>query len=312
MKILVTGAAGYLGSVLVPLLLEQGHRVVAMDNFMYRQRSLAGCCHDERLTIVGGDVRGGTVALWSSCDAVVALAAVVGAAACSENYEGAVSTNTGAIEELCKSLSRDKLLIYPNTNSGYASGGQEQCTEESELRPASLYGRTKVAAEQEVLQRERSVSLRFATLFGMSPRMRMDLMVNDFVYRAVRDRYLALFEGKFRRNFLHVRDAARTILYALENAGAALPFGVYNAGLSSANITKVELCRRIRRQVADFRWTEEPLGTDPDQRDYVVSNAKLEATGWLPAYSLEDGIAELIKGYQMPFYGAVNSIGVLK
>lgn len=306
MRVLVTGGAGYLGSVLVPMLLDAGHQVTVMDNFMYRQNSLAGCCHRPQLSILRIDIRTEIRPFLRTCDAVVALAAIVGAPACERDKAGANSTNYSAIARLCEHLSTDQILIYPNTNSGYGVGGEALCTEDMKLHPVSLYGTTKVEAENHVLSHPRGVSLRFATLFGMSPRMRLDLMVNDFVYRAKRDHALVLFEAKFRRNFLHVRDAADTIIYALEHANT-MGANAYNAGLSSANLTKIELCERIREQIPGFTWVEAPVGQDPDRRDYVVSNAKLEATGWSARYELREGITELKKGFQMPFQSFSNA-----
>ena len=166
------------------------------------------------------------------------------------------------------------------------------------MRPVSSYGKTKVLAEEAVMARENTISFRLATVFGMSPRMRTDLLVNDFVYRAVNDSAVVLFEAHFKRNFIHIRDVARAFLHALDNFEAmkGMP---YNVGLSDANLSKAELCERIRAQVPDFVYLEAPIGEDPDKRDYIVSNARIEATGYQPAHSLDDGIRELIKGFRM-------------
>jgi len=301
MKVLVTGAAGYLGAHVVRDLLERGaDEVTALDNFSHRVPSLSAFAGNPRLKIINGDAREVRVVapLLRSCDAVIALAAIVGASACDRDLSMVESTNVGAIRMLSDLMAHDQVLIYPNTNSGYGRGGEDLCTEESALEPVSNYGSSKVKAEAYVLQRKNGYSFRLATLFGPSPRMRLDLMVNDWVYRAVRDRSLVLFEGAARRNFLHVRDAAslmRTAAY-----GYIRP-GVYNAGDSSANMTKRALCGLISREVPGFEWTEAEFAKDPDQRDYVISNAKLEKAGWLPTVSITEGIRELITLYQQPF-----------
>lgn len=299
MRILVTGGAGYLGSTLVPILLERGHEVVVLDNFMWRQNSLAQVCHYEALEIVRGDARDGGLLrrLVPKADAVIPLAALVGAPLCDRDPIGATTTNRDAVQALCDLLSPTQRLVIPISNSGYGVGEPgKECTEGSPLRPVSLYGRTKVEAEQIAMEHENSVSLRLATLFGMSPRMRLDLLVNDFVHRAVTDRAVVLFESHFKRNYLHVRDAGAAFVMAVE--GAIDP-GVYNAGLSEANLSKRELCEVIARHVPGFTFVDAPIGEDPDQRDYSVSNAKLEAAGWRPAYSLDDGVRELVKGCRM-------------
>jgi nucleoside-diphosphate-sugar epimerase len=196
-------------------------------------------------------------------------------------------------------LSRHQRLIMPITNSGYGVGeAGKACTEESPLRPVSLYGINKVEAEQIVLDRENSISLRLATVFGMSPRMRIDLLVNDFVHRAVNDRFVVLFEAHFKRNYIHVRDVARAFQHGLANF-EEMRGRPFNVGLSDANLSKAELCERIKAQLPSFVYMEAPIGEDPDKRDYIVSNARIEATGYQPAYSLDDGIRELIKGFRM-------------
>lgn len=299
MKILCTGGAGFLGAILVPRLLAQDHSVTVVDNFMWGQNSLAFVCASQSLEIIRGDSRdiGLLKELVPTADAVIPLAALVGAPLCNRDPLAAQSTNVDAIKTLCDMLSPSQRLVIPISNSGYGVGEPgKECTEESPLRPVSLYGVTKVQAENIAMQRENSISLRLATLFGMSPRMRLDLLVNDFVYRAVTDRAVVLFESHFKRNYLHVRDAARAFVLAVE--GLIEP-GIYNAGLSDANLSKFELCERIKNQLSSFTFIEAPIGEDPDKRDYIVSNAKLEATGWRPRYSLDDGIRELVKGFQM-------------
>ena len=300
MKILVTGGAGYLGSVLVPLLLKCGDEVTVLDSFAHGAPSLAAICHDRRLRIVRGDVRDSAVVepLVREAHAVIPLAAVVGQRAAAADKMGAFAVNAEAIQQLVSMLKLDQALIYPCTNSGYGLAGEAGCDESSPLNPTSEYGLSKVLGEQHARRYQKAISLRFATLFGASPRMRLDLMVNDFVYRAVHSQELLLYEGHFRRNFLHVRDAATAIIWALNNIGTWKGH-VFNVGDSRANMTKRGLCGTILRYVPGFRWTEAAIGADPDRRDYVVSNAKIEQAGWAPQRSIDDGIAELKKAYQM-------------
>jgi nucleoside-diphosphate-sugar epimerase len=301
MNILVTGGAGYLGTTLVPALLEAGHRVTVLDNFMYRQTGLEACCANPAFDVVRGDARSADALapLVKKADAVIPLAALVGAPLCDRDRVGALSTNQEGVATLVGMMSRSQQLVYPTTNSGYGVGKPgEFCTEETPLNPISLYGRTKSDAEKIVLERGSGVSLRLATVFGMSPRMRTDLLVNDFVYRAVYDRFVVLFEAHFKRNYIHVRDVAGAFMHSFANY-ERMSGQVYNVGLSDANLSKAELCERIKRHVPSFVYLEAPVGEDPDKRDYIVSNAKIEATGWRPRHSLDDGIAELIKGYRM-------------
>ena len=301
MKILITGGAGYLGAVLVPMLLHAEHEVTVVDKFMHGVPSLAAACGHSTLTIRHLDVRSSEMLdLAMHFDALILLAAVVGAGACDRAPLDAVTINREAIRDICAVAHAQRLLvIYPNTNSGYGIGGTAECDETSPLNPVSLYGRTKVEAEEAVLTAG-GISLRFATLFGMSPRMRLDLMVNDFVYRAVHDRSLVLFEPRFRRNFLHVRDAALAIMWALN--GALERGQAYNCGDSRANMSKWQLCGEIAKIVKGFGWHESAIGSyDPDRRDYVVSNTKIEAKGWRPLNTLQDGITELVRGFTMPY-----------
>ena len=300
-SILVTGGAGYLGSTLVPELLAAGHKVTVLDNFMYNQNSLAHVCANPKFDVVNGDSRSEEQlkSLVKNVDYVFPLAALVGAPLCKKDPIAATTTNRDAIATLAKLLSPQQRIVMPITNSGYGIGEPgKHCTEESPLRPVSLYGVDKVAAEKIALERENSVSLRLATVFGMSPRMRIDLLVNDFVHRAVNDRAVVNFEGHFKRNYIHIRDVVKAFLHALDNH-EKMRGEAYNVGLSSANLSKLELCERIARHVPGFSYLEAPIGEDPDKRDYIVSNEKLEATGWQPDHSLDAGIVELIKGYRM-------------
>jgi nucleoside-diphosphate-sugar epimerase len=300
-NILVTGGAGYLGSTLVPALLQAGHHVTVLDSFLFKQTSLNHVCHDPNFQVVKGDIRvESTIApLLKKADIVIPLAALVGAPMCNADPVGAKTVNHDAILLMLKLMSREQRVLMPTTNSAYGTGDKNNfCTEDSELRPISLYAREKVAIERELMQRENAVSFRLATVFGMSPRMRIDLLVNDFTYRAVHDRFVVLFEGNFKRNYVHVRDVTRVFMHGLANF-EAMRGQIYNVGLSEANVSKRELCERIRRQVSDFVFMDAPVGKDPDQRNYIVSNAKLVAAGFKPETTLDAGIAELIKGFTM-------------
>jgi nucleoside-diphosphate-sugar epimerase len=299
MRILVTGGAGYLGSVLVPTLLAHGHEVTVLDNFMFRQASLADCCHYETFQVVRGDARDEALVkkLLARADLIIPLAALVGVPLCNSDATATLTTNQHAIEMLCRLASRDQWIMMPVTNSGYGIGEKDKyCTEDSPLRPLSTYGVTKVRAEQAVLARDNSLSFRLATVFGMSPRMRIDLLVNDFVYRAVHDRAVVIFEGHFKRNYIHIRDVARAFLHGIAHFDQ-MKGRPYNVGLDDANLSKLELCAVIQKHLPKFIYLEAPIGEDPDKRDYIVSNARLAATGFKPEWSLDRGIRELIKGY---------------
>lgn len=302
MKILITGGAGYIGSVLTEVLLHYGHQVTVLDNLSYNQSSLFHLCVNKRLKFVCGDARELSLvhALISDCDVVFPLAALVGVPACDKDMDLAVALNVGSIKTLLKARelsAKDITIIYPTTNSGYGLGtGDVHCTEETPLRPISLYGRTKVEAESLILDAGNSITLRLATVFGMSSRMRLDLLVNDFVYRAVTDGYLVLFEEDFKRNYIHVRDVAETMAYCMRGF-RNLKNETYNVGLSDANLSKRELANKIKKHVPQLVIMSSEVGKDPDKRNYIVDNSKLENTGWFPRFSLDDGIIELIKGY---------------
>ena len=301
-NVLVTGGAGYIGSILVPALLDRGFTVAVVDNFMYGQDSLAAVCYHRNFNIVRGDVRAMATMrpLLKTADVIIPLAALVGAPLCDRDPIAATSTNKQAIVDMLDHISGEQRVILPITNSGYGIGEAGKfCTEETPIRPVSLYGRDKVEVERTLLDRHpSSMSLRLATVFGMSPRMRLDLLVNDFTYRAYVDRAIVLFESHFKRNFLHVRDVARAFLHAIDNFDV-MKGQIYNVGLSDANLSKLELCQRIQTHLPSFVIHESNIGQDPDRRDYVVSNEKIERTGFKPAFSLDEGIRELIKGFAM-------------
>ena len=297
MNILVTGGAGYIGSILVPQLLNAGHKVVVVDNFMYEQQSLLDVCGNSSLEIRRGDVRSQALMqeVLRGADVVIPLAAYVGAPLCSRDPFGARSVNHDAIEMMLGLIAKDQLVIMPTTNSAYGSGDANNfCTEESPLNPISQYALDKVEVEKKLMQHPSTISLRLATVFGASPRMRIDLLVNDFVYRAVNDHFMVLFEAHFKRNFIHIRDISRVFLHAIDSRSGMVG-NIYNVGLSSANLSKLELCQSIAEHIPDFVFLEAEVGKDPDQRNYIVSNAKLESTGFSTMFDLNYGIKELIQ-----------------
>ncbi len=301
MRILVTGGAGYIGSVLVGNLLDSGHHVTVLDRFSFSQATLLDRCIDNRFQVVRGDCRDRSMMrnALRTADAVIPLAAIVGAPACAADETAARTTNLDAVRLLLELRSPSQRIVFPNTNSGYGIGDAERfCTEEAPLRPLSLYGRTKVEAEEAILAAGNGIALRLATVFGMSPRMRFDLLVNDFVRRAVVDRVVVLFEAHAMRNFIHVRDVARAFEHALDGF-EEMKDEAFNVGLSTANLSKWELCERIQEVLPSFTFLESPVGEDPDKRDFIVSNEKFEATGFKPCHSLETGIREIAKGCAM-------------
>lgn len=301
-KILVTGGAGYIGSVLVPELLRAGHEVTVIDNFLYNQNALLDVCNFKSLTVIRGDARDEKLIgkHIKGKDFIIPLACIVGAPACDRDPVAAHTINLGAIQLILKLRAPQQKIIFPNTNSGYGrmAEGVAFCDETSSLDPVSLYGKLKVQAEKELLEAGNAITLRLATVFGVSPRMRLDLLVNDFVYRAVNDGAVVLFEAHFKRNYIHVRDVVRAFMHAMDNF-EAMKNQAYNVGLSDANLSKAELCEEIKKQLPKFTFIESKIGEDPDKRNYVISNAKIEKTGYKTQVPLRDGIAELIKGYQV-------------
>jgi nucleoside-diphosphate-sugar epimerase len=300
-NVLITGGAGYIGSILTEFLLDLGFSVTVIDNFMYKQSSLNHICSRPRFNVVNGDIRNPAhiQPLLKDADFIIPLAALVGAPLCNKDIVGADTTNKEAIFMMLDKVSKEQKIIMPTTNSAYGSGDENNfCTEESPLNPISKYAIDKVKVEEVLMQRENSISYRLATVFGMSPRMRTDLLVNDLTYRAVNDGYVIIFEGHFKRNYIHVRDVCDAFIHAIYNFDT-MKSQIYNVGLSSANVSKLELCEIIKKHVPGFTVIEGEIKKDPDQRNYIVSNAKLESTGFEPMYTLDDGVEELLKGYKM-------------
>ena len=301
MRVLVTGGAGYLGSILSEHLLRAGHSVTVLDALFMGQPSLWHLCADPKFDFVRGDARDEPtlLRLVKDADAIVPLAAVVGAPACDRDPWLARTTNLDAIRMLKRLRSPRQLVVYPTTNSGYGTkSGATFCTEETPLEPISLYGQTKVDAEAEILSAPNTITLRLATVFGLSPRMRLDLLVNHFVYTAVTDRYLVIFEKDFKRNYIHIRDVADCFLHCIENSGKMVG-RPYNAGLDEANLSKAELAEKIKLHVPGFFIHYAEVGSDPDKRNYIVSNQRLREAGFVAKRSLDDGIRELLKGYRL-------------
>jgi nucleoside-diphosphate-sugar epimerase len=302
-RVLVTGGLGYLGSVVCEHLLGAGFEVKALDNLMYGtgQQGLYHLCASPRFDFVRGDVRDEALlkGLLRDADVIIHLAAVVGASACDRDPVLATSVNLDAVRLLARLRSPRQLVLFPNTNSGYGTtSGESFCTEDSPLRPISLYGRTKVEAERVLLDGPNAVALRLATVFGMSPRLRLDLLVNHFVYAAYKEGYLVLFEKDFKRNFVHIRDVADCLLFAIAHA-PRLAGRPYNLGLDSANLSKEELALKVKEHVPNFYIHVAPIGQDPDKRNYIVSSQRLREAGFTARRSLDDGIRELLKGYRM-------------
>jgi len=299
--ILITGGAGYLGSVMTQRFLDAGFRVTVLDNLMYGQHSLFQFCSNPNFDFIYNDARNDNILKQTlgDVDVIIPLAAIVGAPACQRDPLLARSVNLDAIRLLLKLRSTDQLIVYPTTNSGYGTkSGNIFCTEETPLEPISLYGETKVQAEKELLDSPNTITLRLATVFGMSPRMRLDLLVNHFVYAAVTDGYLVIFEKDFKRNYVHIRDVADCFLFCVQNH-ARMVGRPYNVGLDSANLSKEELALKVKEFVPNFYIHFAEIGSDPDKRNYIVSNERLRQAGFEAQHTIEEGIRELLKGYRM-------------
>ena len=300
-KILITGGGGYIGSVLTRKLLEKKFDVTVLDNFRYNQASLLDCCYEKKFKIIRGDVRDEKILkdALKEAEFIIHLAALVGAPLCESNKDEAITTNLDSVKSLLKLRKKNQKILYPCTNSGYGIGQKGKfCTEESPLKPISLYGKTKVEAEKLILKSKNSISFRLATVFGTSPRMRLDLLVNDFVYRAINDRTLVLFESHFKRNYIHIQDVTRAFIFGIENF-EKMKNNVYNVGLSNANLSKKELAEKIKKYIPNLTIIESNIGKDPDKRDYIVSNQKIEDKGFKPKFSLDFGIEELEKAFKI-------------
>lgn len=298
--ILITGGSGYIGSVLSEHLLDAGYRVTVLDSLIYAQQTLFHLCHNPNFNFVFGDVRDKTVLkpLVEQADAIIPLAAIVGAPACDRDPLMTTSVNVDAVRLITQLRKPSQLIVYPTTNSGYGTkSGALHCTEETPLEPISLYGQTKVDAEQLVLDGENTISLRLATVFGLSPRMRLDLLVNTFTWAAVSDGYITIFEKDFKRNYVHVRDVADCFIHCLKNSSKMVG-RPYNVGLDAANLSKEELALKIKEYVPNYYLHFAEFGSDPDKRNYIVSNQRLREAGFEAKRSLDDGIQELIKGFR--------------
>ena len=310
LHIVATGGAGYLGSVLCERLLREGHRVTVVDNLMYGQQSLFHLLSAQEFEFVFGDVRDESLMrrVCRDADVLIPLAAIVGAPACVRDPWLAHSVNLDAVRLLLKLRSPSQLLVFPTTNSGYGTkSGEAYCTEDTPLEPSTLYGRTKVEAEAAVLQEPSTIALRLATVFGLSSRMRLDLLVNHFVYAAVTDGYIVIFEKDFKRNYVHIRDVADCFLHCIAHADRMVG-QPYNVGLEAANLSKKELALKVKEYVPDFYIHFSETGKDPDRRNYIVSNQRLLEAGFEARRTLDGGIRELLKGYQMMVRGPFRNV----
>ena len=298
-SILITGGAGYIGSVMIPYLLKHNFNVTVIDSLYYNQTSLLQFFSNDNFNFIQGDVTNFEFInkLLPSFDIIIPLAAIVGAPACNSQPELSQKINYEAVVNILENTNEKQKILFPNTNSGYGIGKQEKfCDETSPLNPISLYGKQKVEAEKKLLASKRAISFRLATVFGVSPRMRLDLLVNDFTFRACNDKCITLFEQHFKRNYIHIKDVAKAFLFGINNFDI-MKGEAFNVGLSSANLSKFDLCETIKKYLPDFYIHSAKIGEDPDKRDYIVSNQKLENLGWKPEYTLDDGIKEIIAAY---------------
>ena len=300
MRILITGGSGYLGSVIVPILLERGYHVIVYDNLMYNQLTLTDLCYKKNFEFVYGDVRDYTKLnnYVNKSDCIIPLAGIVGFPACEKDKQLATAVNYYQIKDIVDNMSADQMLLFPNTNSGYGSRASGVVTETNKLTPISHYGQTKCDAENYIKSHSKGIIFRLATVFGVSLRMRLDLLVNEFVYKALTDKYITIFEREAVRNYIHIRDVASVFEWMIVNYDTHQN-QIFNVGLSDTNINKQQLSEKIKEYISDLAITYSDYYKDPDKRDYIVSNKKIESTGWKPKYSLDDGIKELIMAYQI-------------
>lgn len=295
MKILITGGAGYIGSKLVPALLKKNYNVTVIDNYFFNQNSLKSL-NNKNLQLIKDDVRNFERhrEIIKKQDFIIPLAALVGAPLCDKFPKDTKEINELYIKQLSNFVDEHVKIIMPTTNSGYGVAKKENiCTENSPLNPISLYGVTKVNAEKIIMNRENSISLRLATVFGYSERMRLDLLVNTFAYKAIKDKKIEIFEGKFKRNFIYIDDVINIFIYCIENF-EKLKSNIYNFGIEGANLTKIELVKVIKKFVPDFEYVINEFSDDPDKRDYIVSNKKILETGFNFSWDLESAVKQLI------------------
>ena len=299
MNILITGGAGYLGSAITRRLLKN-HNVTIIDNLMYNQTSLIDLCSNKNFKFVYGDVRDYKLLTQEVLrnDVIIPLAAIVGFPACEKDKKLATDINYHQIKDVVDNIDKNQMVLFPNTNSGYGSRVDGMVDETNSLTPISHYGVTKCDAENYIKNNSNGIIFRFATVFGVSSRMRLDLLVNEFVYKLLTDKYITIFEKEFVRNFLHIQDVASVFEFMIDNYSKCNG-EIYNVGLSDTNINKEQLVERIQKQIPDTSVTYSDYFEDPDKRNYIVSNKKVESTGWKTQYSLDYGIKELIQAYQM-------------
>lgn len=299
-KILITGGAGYIGSVLTEyLLFNSDYKITVVDNFIYNSSALNHLYHFSNLTILNLDVRNydQLEQVYKNYDIIIPLAALVGAPICQKDPIGSKLINYDSVVKMLEGLSKNQSVIMPTTNSAYGQGQADNfCDENSPLNPISNYAKEKVELEKRLMDFDNTISFRLATVFGMSPRLRLDLLVNDMTYKAYKDQYVVLYESHFKRNYIHVRDVARVFDFSIKNFNS-MKNNIFNVGLEDANLSKQELCNKIKNHLPNLAIYNNELNKDPDQRNYIVSNKKIIKTGFITKYSIDDGIEELIKGF---------------
>ena len=308
-KILITGGAGYIGSMLSTKLVEIGYKVTVLDNFSFTKNSLSHLYVFKNFKLIEGDVLNKKLfkKLINQNDIIIPLAALVGAPLCDKNKKKTKELNLNSIKYLLKNVKKSQKILYPTTNSGYGIGEKNKyCDEKSELKPISLYGRTKVSAENEILKFKNSICFRLATVFGYSYRMRSDLLVNNFVQTAIKENSLLIYEPHFRRNYIHIRDVVNVFIFSIKNF-EKMKSNTYNVGLSSANLTIIQLAKAIKKNIKSLKIKIGHNKKDPDQRDYYVSNKKIEKMGFKTKYKLEDGINELATFFKVSDEDFINN-----